>query len=93
MPPKYGPLTPREEEHRTYQAKLKDAKLKHQVVNAIKGGAQATAFIRKQGRSLQVGGSRKKLQNADGTLTDAGRHYHEHIGEDPPHTCMRTSSR
>ena len=25
-----------------------------------------------------------RLQRADGTLTDAGRHYHSAVGEDPP---------
>ena len=85
MPPKrFGPVTERQEEQRAYQARLKETKLRHQVVNAVRGDSQPTAFSKVQGRFLPVWGQREKLQHADGTLTDAGRIYHEHVGEEQP---------
>ena len=85
MPPKrIGPLTREEEERRVNKALLKATQLRHDVEIAIRQGTRATPFNRVQGRFLHVGGQRNKLQNADGTLTDAGRFYHELVGEDPP---------
>ena len=84
MPPKFGPLTARQEEQRAQQARVKDTKLREAIENAVRGGAQPTPFSGTQGRSLQIGGQRKKLQHADGTLTDAGEHYHKLVGEEPP---------
>ena len=85
MPPKrIGPLTEREADQRANQARRKDDRLRHEIVNAVNTGAQPAAFNRTQGRYLQLQGRRVRLQLADGTLTDAGRHYHSAVGEDPP---------
>ena len=90
MPPKrFGPLTQGQEEQRLNNARLKETKLRRQVEIAVREGAQATAFHKVQGRSLPVGGQRNTLQNADGTLTDAGRIYHELADEEPrPDACL-----
>ena len=85
MPPKrIGPLTQREADQRANQARRKDDDLGRKVVDAVRGGAQPGTFNRTQGRFLDIGGRRVRLQLADGTLTDAGRHYHSAVGEDPP---------
>ena len=85
MPPKrIGPPTRQEADRRASQAQLKDAKLQHAVKVAVQEGAPPTTFNRTQGRSLHVAGRRVMLQQADGPLTAAGRHYHQRVGEYPP---------
>lgn len=85
MPPKrVGPSTRQEADKRAAQAQLKDARLQHAVKVAVREGAQPTTFNRIQVRALHVAGRRVKLQHADGTLTEAGKHYHQHVGQYPP---------
>ena len=83
-PPPIGPPTRQGADKSASQAQFKDAKLHHAVKVAVQEGAQPTTFNRTQVRSLHVAGRRVKLQHADGTLTAAGRHYHQHVGEYPP---------
>ena len=66
------------------RANARDERLRTSIVNAINAGTQAASFTATQGRFLQIGNRRARLQNADGTLTRAGEHYHEHLGEEPP---------
>ena len=66
------------------RANTRDERLRTSIVNAINAGTQAASFTATQGRFLQIGNRRARLQNADGTLTRAGEHYHEHLGEEPP---------
>ena len=78
-----GPKT--RAEHRI-EAKVntKDQRLRASVEAAIDAGGVAESFRSNQGRFLQIGNRRIRLQNGDGTLTPAGHRYHEHLGEEPP---------
>ena len=79
----FGPQT--RAEHRTeVRANTKDRRLHTSIATAINAGSVAESFRSNQGRFLQIGNRRVRLQNADGTLTPAGRHYHDHLGENPP---------
>ena len=74
----------RVEQRMESRATARDERLRTSIVNAINAGTQAASFTATQGRFLQIGNRRARLQNADGTLTRAGKHYHEHLGEEPP---------
>ena len=79
----FGPQT-RSEYQRDARMRAREARSLTNITNAINAGNVAEAYRSNQGRFLQIGNRRVRLQNADGTLTAAGSHYHERIGEDPP---------
>ena len=78
-----GPQT-RAEHRKEVRANTKDRRLRTGIAIAMSAGVVAESFRSSQGRYLQMGNRRVRLQNADGTLTPAGHHYHDHLGEDPP---------
>ena len=80
----FGPRTRAEQERMNARARATEERLRTNIQKAIITGNVAESFRSNQGRFLQIGNRRARLQNADGTLTPAGRHYHDHLGEDPP---------
>ena len=62
----------------------KHQRLHTKVEAAIDAGGVAESFRSNQGRFLHSGNRRIRLQNGDGTLTPAGYHYHQHLGEEQP---------
>ena len=77
------PLLTREQ-RTSSQREANMARLRARIDLTINSGERAQAFSSSQGRYLQVGTRKVKLQNTDGTLTDSGRHYHAHLGDVPP---------
>ena len=54
------------------------------IRQAIAGGQESQGYKGSQGRYLVVNGRRRKLIEASGKVTEAGRIYYEILGIDPP---------
>ena len=54
------------------------------IRQAIAGGQESQGYKGNQGRYLVVNGRRRKLIEASGKVTEAGRIYYEILGIDPP---------
>ena len=55
-----------------------------QIQKAILDGHESQAYKGSQGRYLLVNGRRRKLIEASGKVTEAGRAYYQVLGIDPP---------
>ena len=77
MPPKFGPVFPREERIA--------ASLRQQMRQSIESGVQPRSNSSNYGQYLPIAGRpRIKLQKPDGSLTRQGRDYYDMMGINPP---------
>ena len=76
MPPKFGPVYPREEGTA--------ADLRQQMRAAIDAGVQPRSSSTNYGQYLPTDRGKIKLQKPDGALTRQGRDYYDMIGLNPP---------